>query len=50
MKVTGLNIEDIETQQLIWYGHVRRIGEERLQKDVLERTTGIHKISKANNF
>ena len=36
MKVSGSIIEDIEKQQLVWYGHVRRMGPERLPRQVLE--------------
>ena len=36
MDMSSTVIEDIERRQLIWYGHVRRMPDERLPKKVME--------------
>ena len=36
MNVTRSLLEDIKTKQLQWYGHVQRMEEGRLPKEVLE--------------
>lgn len=36
IKLSGSIIEEIEQQELIWYVHVSRMGEERLPKKELE--------------
>lgn len=36
MRVKKTVIEDIEERQLIWYGHVQRLPDERLPKQVVD--------------
>ncbi|PSN53851.1 hypothetical protein C0J52_09969 [Blattella germanica] len=36
MKVKGSLTEDIKTAQLIWFGHVKRMREDRLAKKIFE--------------
>jgi hypothetical protein len=36
MNVTRSLIDDIKTKQLQWYGHVQRMEEGRLQKEVMK--------------
>ena len=38
MGVTHTIIDDIKTKQLIWYGHVQRMAENRLPKQILTWT------------
>ena len=38
MGVQNLITEFVEQKQLIWYGHTKRVNEERLPKMLLERT------------
>ena len=37
MNVTRSRLEDIKTKQLQWYGHVQRMEEGRLSKEVMKR-------------
>jgi hypothetical protein len=47
MNVTRSLLEDIKTEQLQWYGHVQRMVEGRLPKEVLEwRPSGRRKRSR----
>jgi hypothetical protein len=36
MKVTSPLLDDIKTKQLRWYGHVQRMEEGRLAKEVIK--------------
>jgi hypothetical protein len=36
MNVTGSVLDDIKTKQLQWYGHVQRMEEVRLRKEVMK--------------
>ena len=47
MKVTRSLLDDIKTKQLRWYGHVQRMEEERLPKEVMKwRPPGRRKRSR----
>lgn len=35
MGVEGTVIHDIESKQLIWYGHVQRMGDDKLPKQIM---------------
>ena len=38
MKVEHTLVEDIQTKQLVWYGHLQRMEDDRLPKKVLKWT------------
>jgi hypothetical protein len=49
MNVTRSLLDDIKTKQLQWYGHVQRMEEGRLPKEVMKwRPTGRRKRGRPN--
>jgi hypothetical protein len=53
MNVTRSLLEDIKTKQLQWYGHVQRMEEERLSKEVMKlvrRKRGRTKLTRAEGI
>ena len=56
MNVVRSLLDDIKTKQLQWYGHVQRMGEERLPKEVMKwrppgrRKRGVTKLTWAEGI
>ncbi|PSN39635.1 hypothetical protein C0J52_27944, partial [Blattella germanica] len=49
MKVKGSLTEDLKTAQLRWFGHVKRMREDRLPKEIFEwQPMGIRKRGRPN--